>query len=80
MLTIKGISIHNLTITRDTDGKEKIEGTYHLIANNDRVLAKQAFNGYNDIKLEQSAETSAALVNVMAAVKNDLELQLGIKL
>ena len=78
-ISIKGIRLDRLTVERDEDGKNKLTGSYSLMSNTDNVLAKQAFNGYNDIELNPSATTVAALREFVELVKDDLHAVLGIE-
>ena len=79
MITIKGIKIKDVSITKDNDGITKVSGNYELLSNTDKVLAKQEFGGYNSVKLEQSPDTAKLVMEAMLAIKNDLEIQLGLK-
>ncbi len=79
MITIQGIKIDNINITKDSDGKEKITGIYKLISSEDKVLAKQGFNTYSDIEISWTASTIDALNEFMKKVKDDVKLTLGIK-
>ncbi len=78
-MTIEGIKIQNLTIMRDDkDGTLLLNGSYALMSNNGVVLAKQSFgNGYNDVKVERSFETSEALNRLVASVAADVNKILG---
>ena len=79
-ITLKGIRIINLTVNTDKEEPtERIEGSYGLIASNDKVLAKQAFNGYNDIKVSMSPATSKALDAFLAAYKSDINAVIGLE-
>lgn len=71
---IKELTLENISITKDNEGNRKIEGDYKLISSNDTVLAKQGFNGYNDIKVSFSAETLAALNAFLVGAKKEISL------
>ena len=77
-ITIKGVRIDAVTLERDTDGEIKVSGSYALLSSDDRVLAKQGINGYNNVKVEWSRETLAALSNFVARVKEDVNATLGL--
>jgi hypothetical protein len=78
MISIKGVKVVKVEITVDDNGNEKVEGTYHLMSNSDKVLAKQSFNGYSDIKVDWSAEARIAIAKVMGEVKKDVQMTLGL--
>lgn len=78
-ITIKGVKLTSLSIEKDSDGKEKVSGNYSLMSNVDKVLAKQGFNGYNDVKIAFSHDTITALNSLMAGVKTDVETTLGLE-
>ena len=76
-MLIQNVKIGNLSISKDENGKEKVLGIYELVNDKDRVVAKQGFNGYNDIEVAFSQETSIALSNFLAGVKKDVLTTLG---
>lgn len=78
MITIKGIKLKDINITKDNDGNLKLSGNYDLLSNTDKVLAKQEFGGYNNLKLEQTPETAKKIHEVMLEIKSNLEVQLGL--
>jgi len=69
---IQGITVESISISKDNEGQQKIEGRYNLISVNDTVLAKQGFNGYSDIKVNFSAETLSHLNAFLAGVKKEI--------
>ena len=77
-VTIQGIRITNVNLSRDDKGEEKVTGSYELVSNNDKVLAKQDFNGYNDIKVDMSLETKQALNSFLTGIKKDTLTVLGL--
>ena len=80
MVMIKGIRVESINISRDDKtGMLKISGYYELISNADVVLAKQAFNGYESIKLEPAGDSARLLQEFAMSIKNDLENILGLK-
>ncbi len=79
-IAIRGIRIENITLTRDKDsGENSVTGDYSLISTADKVLAKQGFNGYNEIKMAWSGETIKALNSFLAGVKTDVQNMLGLE-
>ena len=78
-ITISGIRITNITICKDSDGKEQVTGDYALISSEDKVLAKQGFNGYSEIKIAYSKETMRALNDFQKGLKDDVQTVLGLK-
>lgn len=79
-IAIRGIRIENITLTRDKDsGENGVTGDYSLISTADKVLAKQGFNGYNEIKMSWSGETIKSLNAFLAGVKNDVQNTLGLE-
>lgn len=73
-VTIQGIVLKSITIGKDNEGKQKIEGNYEILSSNDTVMAKDTFNGYSDIKITFSAETLAALNTFLAGAKKELSI------
>lgn len=76
---IKGIRIPSVNISLSDDGKLEVSGRYDLISANDAVLAKQGFNGYNELKVGASPETMGKVHSLMACLKLDIETILGLK-
>ena len=77
-ITIQGIRITSVSVSRDDGGEEKVQGNYELMSTNDKVLAKQSFNGYNDIKVEMSLETKQSLLSFLTGIKKDTMMTLGL--
>jgi hypothetical protein len=75
-VTIKGIMLGDITISNEKEGI-KVKGDYSIMSMSDVVLAKQCFNGYNDIKVNLSAETMNALTKFREGLKKDVEALLG---
>ena len=78
-IAIKTARVGNISIEVDKDGNEKVSGDYSLISSGDKVLAKQSFNGYSDIKLELSSDTRKALNSFLTGIKKDCLNLLGIE-
>lgn len=77
-LAVQGIRIPSVNIARDNDGANQVLGSYELISTTDRVLCKQSFNGYNDMKITWSNETMAALNALLLSIKKNVQTTLGI--
>jgi hypothetical protein len=77
-IAIQGIRITSVNVSKDSNGNEKVEGNYELVSTNDKVLAKQGFNGYNDIKVDMSLETKQALIAFLTGIKKDTMIVLGL--
>lgn len=77
-INIRGIRIDSVTITAKEEEGDFVTGNYSLMSNNDKVLAKQSFNGYSDIKVALSAETIKVQNAFRAGVKKDIETVLGL--
>ena len=79
MIALRGVRVATVELTRTEElGAPKMTGAYELISDGGKVLAKQNFNGYNDIKIEPSADTADLLQRAMAAISKDVERVLGI--
>jgi len=80
MLMSKGAKIKTISFERDNEtGGMKFTGSYELISSNDIVLAKQGFNGYNDLKLSESLETKDLINKLIAGLSSDLNKTLGME-
>ena len=81
-ITIKGIRIEGVSLKADAEnGGHKIESAqYALISSADRVLAKQSIGGYNDVKLEPSADTVKLLQQFVESYSRDVKNVLGLEL
>jgi len=77
-IAIQGIRITSVSVSKDNDGNEKVEGNYELVSTNDKVLAKQGFNGYNAIKVDMSLETKQSLLAFLTGIKKDTMIVLGL--
>ncbi len=79
-ISLQGIRIKDVSVSHDKDtGGHKITGSYELVSSTGRVLATQAFNGYNDIKITPSGETAHALTKLVEGLTRDLTLTLGLE-
>jgi len=77
-IAIQGIRVTSVSISRE-EKEEKVTGYYELMSTNDKVLAKQGFNGYSDIKVEMSLETKKALSAFLSGFKSDILIVLGLQ-
>lgn len=75
-ITLKGARVDSIEISRK-DGVNDIKGSYSLVSSDDKVLAKQSFNGYSDVKVQSSQETKTALEVLMNSIAKDVNLTLG---
>lgn len=79
MIAIKGIRLDYLHLTREKEnGQWKLEGKYSLMSNTDAVLATQAFNGYQDIKVELGVEEMKKQQAFISGVTEALKSILGL--
>jgi hypothetical protein len=74
---ITGIRVDSLDISREKDSTEiKCSGNYALISDKGVVMAKQGFNGYNDIKVQVDP---AAMRDMLGIVEEAIAQTIGIK-
>jgi len=71
-IQITKVRVDTITVSREG----KIEGTYALISEKGDVVAKQNFNGYNDIKFEFDKALSR---NLIEEIETEIELTIGIQ-
>ncbi len=74
---IKGLRIDNVAIASKEGGNE-ISGNYSIISTTDKIIAKQGFNSYDEVKITMSQETKTALNTFLAALKKDAETTTGL--
>ena len=77
-ITIQGVKIKNVTIEFGGD-VTKLEGDYELLSNTGVVLAKQGFNGYNDLKVGLSPAADAKLREAIAELTSNINRALGVE-
>ncbi|HDZ77109.1 MAG TPA: hypothetical protein ENH41_03400 [Candidatus Omnitrophica bacterium] len=78
-IMIKEIKLEDINITKDKEtGVLKVEGDYSLMSVTDTVLAKQGFNGYNEIKVELTKEAREALNKFYSGLKESIQAILGL--
>jgi len=78
-IAIKGVVVTSVSVFPNKVGKERITGDYSLMSNENKVLAKQGFNGYGDVEVSFSAETIQAMNDLAASLKKDVNTTLGIE-
>lgn len=77
-ITLSAAVLNSLTITLGNESP-KLEGSYSLMSSARKILAKQPFGGYSDIKLETSRDTQKALDGFIASLQKDLNSTLGLE-
>ena len=77
-VTIQGAKITTLSIGQDDTGNPTVQGNYELMSSVGKVLAKQGFNGYNDLKLSASPLTAKLLIELRESIQSDLNNNLGL--
>lgn len=78
-ITIAGFNFTSVNLEQDKEtGCFKLTGRYELISSNGMVIAKQSFNGYQDVKLELSSESLKAQAKFLETIKTDLAITLGL--
>lgn len=78
-ITIQGIRVKSVSIGYDDSGVMKFSGGYELISSSGAVLAKQDFNGYNDIKVVANAELAGKINNALDGIKAELLKTIGLE-
>jgi len=71
-INITHAKVESVTIERDG----KITGVYSLISEKGVSIAKQSFNGYNDVKFEFDKSISR---NLIEEIETEIELTIGIQ-
>ena len=80
-ITIKGIRITSITISRTEEGSDKVNCDYELISSADKVLASQSLTSKTDYGSTVFVPPSDTLKQIAAAVekyKQDVETHLGL--
>lgn len=77
-VTLSGVRVNKIELSMDHEGKITFSGTYELISSTGKVLAKQGFNSYNDIKISGSVETLDYIQKVQAQIVKDINTTLGL--
>ena len=77
MIGIKGIRIDDVDIVVK-ENEDSLSGHYSIISSTDKVIAKQGFNSYNNIKVDMSQETKKLLIDFLASLKKDVQTMTGL--
>lgn len=80
-ITIKGIRVESITVSRTDEGSDKITCQYKLISSTDKVLASQSFSSqkeYGEQQFVPPSDTIKALGDAVEKYKLDVERHLGI--
>lgn len=78
-ISIQGVKITKLEISKNEQGMPKASGTYELISSNGITLAKQDFNSYNGIAVAHSPATTKLLNDLFDGIRFDLNMTLGLE-
>lgn len=79
-ITVRGIRIKSLSITRNDEGKDVTSITYQLMSTKDAVLAEKSMTTgrtYGEEMFSLSAPAADALRKGVEAVKKEIEISLG---
>ncbi len=78
-IQIEGVAIKKFSVERDEKtGAPAISGQYELKTPTGIVIATQNFNGYGDLKLAFSPETTKLLNDLLGAVTKEVNGALGL--
>ena len=72
------VKVESVRLKREEGKQMDLVGEYHLLSDNGTVMAKQSFNGYNDIKITFSRETIDLIRQLESNVEDDVKKTLGI--
>jgi len=81
VITIEKAKIEDLSLKVDDDGHIKVSGSYALVSNKNKVLARQTFNhgyGGSEIKIQPSPLTQQALEKFYELFQTDVNIMLGL--
>lgn len=79
-ITIKGVRVESLTMTRGDEGSIKISGDYSLISSADKVIARQTFgDGYKSVVVSPTGDTIKKMDDFIRSFKTDLNQTLGME-
>lgn len=80
-ITIKGIRITSMTVTRTDEGNDKISCNYELISSEDKILAKQSMtthSAYNETVFVPPSDVVRQITDAAMAYRKAIEVSLGI--
>jgi hypothetical protein len=75
MITVTKVKVDWVKIERGED-KVTVTGGYSLITSEGTVLAKQSFNGYNDMKFDFDKSISR---NLLDEIESTIEIEIGVQ-
>jgi hypothetical protein len=75
-IEITKVKVTQAIANKEADGNVKITGKYELISTKGDVIAKQTFNGYDDMKIEFE---KAIGKDFLEGVESTIELEMGIQ-
>ncbi len=76
VVTLAGVRIKSVDVEVGEE-ETKSSGKYDLMSSDGKVVAKQGFNGYHDIKLTLSPNTVVLRDKFLTALSEDVEKVLG---
>ncbi len=79
-ITVSGVRLTSISADNNEDQSKplKLTGSYHLMASNGKILAKQTFNNYNDVVVDFSRETKELYQKLLVSLTSDLNATLGV--
>jgi hypothetical protein len=80
-ITIKGVRITSITVSRTDEGSDRVSCNYELISSADKVLAKQSLSSvssYNETMFVPPSDTLVELGKAVERYKRDVETHLGL--
>lgn len=80
-ITIKGVRITSITVSRTEEGSDRVSCNYELISSADKVLAKQSLSSissYNESVFVPPSDTLKQLSDAVEKYKRDVESHLGL--
>jgi hypothetical protein len=81
-ITIQGIRVRSITVSRTEDGEDKVNAEYELISSVGKVLARQSLTSkpdYGTTVFVPSPQTMKALAEAVAAYVKDAQIHLGLE-
>lgn len=77
-VTVDSVQMESLDVKYNDRRELEMTGRYNLMGSHGMPIAKQTFNGYNDVKYIPSPDAQKAMRDFLAAVQRDLNVQLGL--
>ena len=74
-ISISRVRVTQIVVVKDSEGQVKISGNYELISEKGDIVAKQSFNGYNDMSFDFDKSIAK---NFMEEVESTIEIDIGI--